>query len=1064
MKAGKYVAKVGSTGYETLADAIKAAKSGKTITLLADVNENVEIRATKKLTLNLNGYTLNGGTAAGKPALLNKGTVTIKDSSAAQTGKICREDNGTAGYYVIDNQGTMTIEGGHIYNKTGPMPSGSSLIRNAGVNKEAALNITGGDIKHDGFIAVKNDDRGILNISGGTITTTGDTETHTASAVQNWATATITGGTINGTVWTSVWSNELPASVTTIKNATVTGKIVVKPYSNDLSVKPTLEIKSGTYKVSDWDVQGNGVVAISDGTFNAPVKPEYCAANHEPVKNSDGTYGVRHFFVAKIGEAQYDTLQEAIDKADNGATIVLLRDITVTSTVKFDKAGKNITIDLQSHKITGDKCRALHVIDGTLQINNTTANNGEAVITSTGIATDSSVIRVGDGNHKQAKGENMKSPKLDIAAGVTVKAVCSYGITVFGYGEEKLTVNGNVISTAPTNASYDGCAISTVGEDKTTANVTINGGTITAENTNAIYMPSGNLLVYSGAIVRGLTGIYAKSGTVQIRKAEIYGTGEAKDYRYYGNGGIPTGDALVLDSCGYPNGAPKVNYAGAKEAYFESTNAKPIGSYAATGNTKVTGFVNKGTFNKAIDSELLDKDFVCVYKEAGKYGVDKADDYVAKVGDIYYATLQDAINAANSGDTVELVKDVVTDKVIVVDEKITLDMNRKTLSNTKDLWANDGNWSLISVREGGDLTITGNGTLQAKKDDCFAVDVQDGANLTIENGTFVGNIHAVYVFEGTATINGGAYSVQQKFSAEKPDEFVLNCYDANRANGTAVIIVNGGTFQNFDPMNNQAEGVGTSFVAAGVGVNYNTDGKFTAKSGMTAQVVDADGKSVKAYESLSAALTDATAGQTVKLLNSVTGEKYVEVEANVTLDLNGHSITDARLLYVTGQIIDTAVTKGTVKADGYYINRDNEYTPVYDSEKDGYSLFKLSVKTWWYATEKKVQFALDRDMADFSAAVALMNANSNGRRVKAQVEFSWVDSAQNVKGKQAFELGETYMSQYLANASNLAPYVTIKGLETIEGTVSVQVSFVISKDELGNELFTLYGNKGTIKQ
>lgn len=1071
VKAGKYVAKVGSKNYETLADAIRLAANGKTVKLLADVNENVEIKATKNLTLDLNGCTLNGGTVEGKAALTNYGTITIQNSSEAKTGTIKRDDNGTAGYYVIDNQGTMTIAGGHIYNKTGPMPSGSSLIRNAGVDKAATLNITGGDIKHDGFIAVKNDDHGILNISGGTITTTGDTETHTASAVQNWATATITGGTINGTVWTSVWSNELPASVTTIKNATVTGKIVVKPYSNDLNVKPTLKIEGGEFEVSDWDVQGNGVVAISGGTFNAPVKPEYCAPNHEPVKNDDGTYGVKLFYVAKIDGEEYKTLQEAISAAENGQKIYLLRDITVTDTVKFDKAGLSIAIDLQGHTITGDKCRALQVIDGNLVLRNDSfATMGEAVITSTGIATASSVIRVGDGDHRQAQAENMKSPELDIAAGVTVKAVCSYGITVFGYGMEKLTVNGKVISTATTNASYDGCAISTVGEDKTTANVTINGGTITAENTNAIYMPSGNLFVYNDATVKGLTGIYAKSGNVQIKGAKIYGTGEAKDYSYYGNGGIPTGDALVLDSCGYPNGAPTVNYDGAENAYFESTNAKPIGSYATEGNTKVTGFVDKGTFNKAIDKDLLADGYVCVYNGENSYGVATTENCVAKVGDIYYATLQDAIDAANSGDTVELVKDVDLTQTVVVDKTITLDMNGKKLHNTNGIW-NDANrdWSLISVRSG-DLTITGNGTLDALKDDCYAVDVRDNGKLTIENGKFVGNIHAVYVLEGMATINGGAYSVQQKFSAEKPDEFVLNCYDANRANGTAKIIVNGGTFQNFDPMNNQAEGKGTSFVNAEkyVGVNAvkNNDGtiSYTAVENMTAQRVDENGKSVKAYTSLSAALADATAGQTVKLLNSVNGEKYVEVEANVTLDLNGHSITDARLLYVTGQIIDTAVTKGTVKADGYYINRDNEYTPVYDSEKDGYSLFKLSVKTWWYATEKKVQFALDRDMADFSAAVALMNANSNGRRVKAQVEFSWVDSAQNVKGKQAFELGETYMSQYLANASNLAPYVTIKGLETIEGTVSVQVSFVISKDELGNELFTLYGNKGTIKQ
>lgn len=1079
VKAGKYVAKIGKKNYETLADAIQLAAKGKTITLLANVNENVEIKATKNLTLDLNGYTLNGGTGTAKAALTNYGTITIKDSSEAQTGTIKRDDNGIVGetsYYVIRNQGTMTIESGTVsnnsgYRKTNPTGSmiGSSLICNGDCDEGGTLTIKGGTFTQNNFIAIKNGALGELHVTGGTITSN-------HSAIQNWFKADITGGEIKGQLWTDAWKEGESVGETKISgDAKFTGEIVMDITG---SVAPTLEITGGNLNVTNWRItraaaNAGAKPAIFGGTFAAPVKPEYCASNYEPAANGDGTYTVTHFNVAKIGGEEYETLQDAINAAENDQKIYLLRDITVTDTVKFDKAGLNIAIDLQGHTITGDKCRALQVIDGNLALHNdSSATMGEAVITSTGIATASSVIRVGDGDHRQARGENMKSPELDIAAGVTVKAVCSYGITVFGYGEEKLTVNGNVISTAPTNASYDGCAISTVGEDKTTANVTINGGTITAENTNAIYMPSGNLFVYNDATVKGLTGIYAKSGNVQIKGAKIYGTGEATDYSYYGNGGIPTGDALVLDSCGYPNGAPTVNYDGAENAYFESTNAKPIGSYARDGYTKVTGFVDKGTFNKAIDKDLLKDGYVCVYNaETKNYGVATTKNCVAKVGDIYYATLQDAIDAANSGDTVELVKDVDLTQTVVVNKTITLDMGGKKLFNTADLWdypnKEAANWSLISARKGGDLTITGNGTFAAKVNDCYAVDVQDGAKLVIKDGTFVGNIHAVYVFEGTATINGGTYSVQQKFSAEKPDEFVLNCYDANRANGTAKIIVNGGTFQNFDPMNNQAEGVGTSFVAAGVGVDH-VDGKFTAKSGMTAQVVDADGKSVKAFDKLSDALADAKDGQTVKLLKSVngdvTGEKYVEVEANVTLDLNGHSITDARLLYVTGQIIDTAVTKGTVKADGYYINRDNEYTPVYDSEKDGYSLFKLSVKTWWYATEKKVQFALDRDMADFSAAVALMNANSNGRRVKAQVEFSWVDSAQNVKGKQAFELGETYMSQYLANASNLAPYVTIKGLETIEGTVSVQVSFVISKDELGNELFTLYGNKGTIKQ
>ena len=1071
VKVGKYVAKVGRKNYETLADAIRLAANGKTITLLANVTENVTISAAKKnLTLDLNGFTLNGGTGTAKAALTNHGTITIKDSSEGKTGTIKRDDNGTVGetsYYVIRNQGTMTIESGTVinnsgYRKTNPTGSmiGSSLICNGDCDEGGTLTIKGGTLTQNNFIAIKNGALGVLHVTGGTITSN-------HSAIQNWFKADITGGEIKGQLWTDAYIADESVGETKIGgDAKFTGEIVMDIYG---SVAPTLAITGGDLNVTNWRItsaaaKAGAKPAVSGGTFTSAVPAEYCAPNYEPAANGDGTYGVKHFNVAKIGNTEYETLQAAFNEVTVEGTIELLHNVTVTETLTFNKEDSEgpTFLKMNGYTITGDGCRALQIVNGHLQIEgNGTPEEGKNVITSTGIGIASSVIRVGANGGKQ---------NLSIANGVTVKTDCSYGITVFGGGTEFLCVeNSKVISTAKHNADYDGCAIATLGTDKTSANVTIkNSAYIEAKDSNAIYMPSGSLHVYDGAIVRGLTGIYAKSGNVQIKDAKIYGTGEAKGYNYYGNGGIPTGDALVLDSCGYPNGAPTVDYADAKDAYFESTNAKPIGSYARDGYTKVTGFVDKGTFNKAIDKDLLKDGYVCVYNGENNYGVATTENCVAKVGDIYYATLQDAIDAANSRDTVELVKDVDLTQTVVVNKTITLDMGGKKLFNTADLWDNPNkeaaNWSLISVREGGDLTITGNGTFAAKKNDCYALDVQDGAKLVIKDGTFVGNIHAVYVFEGTATIDGGTYSVQQKFSAEKPDEFVLNCYDANRANGTAKIIVNGGTFVNFDPMNNQAEGVGTSFVAAGVGVNYNTDGKFTAKSGMTAQVVGADGKSVKAFEKLSDALTAVEAKQTVKLLNSVTGEKYVEVEANVTLDLNGHSITDARLLYVTGQIIDTAVTKGTVKADGYYINRDNEYTPVYDSEKDGYSLFKLSVKTWWYATEKKVQFALDRDMADFSAAVALMNANSNGRRVKAQVEFSWVDSAQNVKGKQAFELGETYMSQYLANASNLAPYVTIKGLETIEGTVSVQVSFVISKDELGNELFTLYGNKGTIKQ
>ena len=184
--------------------------------------------------------------------------------------------------------------------------------------------------------------------------------------------------------------------------------------------------------------------------------------------------------------------------------------------------------------------------------------------------------------------------------------------------------------------------------------------------------------------------------------------------------------------------------------------------------------------------------------------------------------VDDAANfetALNNADKVVLTAniDLVKTASLKSGKTVVLDANRKTIYNTSDLWdkptERDNNWSLVSVK-GGKLTITGNGTFAAKENDCYPVDVQDKESVvTIENGVFVGNIHAVYVESGVAYVNGGKYSVQQKYSVEsKADGFVLNCYDANRVNGTAKILVSGGEFANFNPGDCWAEGAHTNFL------------------------------------------------------------------------------------------------------------------------------------------------------------------------------------------------------------------------------------------------------------
>lgn len=233
-----------------------------------------------------------------------------------------------------------------------------------------------------------------------------------------------------------------------------------------------------------------------------------------------------------------------------------------------------------------------------------------------------------------------------------------------------------------------------------------------------------------------------------------------------------------------------------------------------------------------------------------------------------YEELVKAIASAEDGATITLSSDInVTQTIAVKDKTITLNLNGKKLSNEEDLWDKPNkeanNWSLISVRGTGNLTITGNGTLSAKANDCYDVDVQDAdASVTIENGTFVGNIHAVYVQEGTAFIKGGSYSIQQKYpDAAKANEFVLNCYDASRQDYKAKIYVSGGSFEKFNPADCKAEGEGTNFCEEGYTTTQNGD-TYAVDAGTNAAVANAGAN----YNTIATAVAVVKNGGAVTLL------------------------------------------------------------------------------------------------------------------------------------------------------------------------------------------------------
>ena len=298
VKEGYYVAQIGSKKYETLSDAIRLATKGKTVQLLTDATENITIDANKQITLDLNGHTLNGGTGTAKAAILNKGNVTITDTSADKTGTIKRDDRGIEGetsYYVIRNLGTMVIDQANVMNNSGYKKAnssgsmvGSSLICNGDDDPRASLTINGGTFTQPNFLVVKNGSNGTLTVNGGTLTSN-------HSAVQNWNKAQILGGNLKGQIWTDAWVEGAIGETVIGGDAQFTGEIVVDITGE---VPPTLKIEGGSLNVTSWRVTSdaaaaNATVAVSGGTFAAAVPENYCAEGYVPTANTDGTYGVK---------------------------------------------------------------------------------------------------------------------------------------------------------------------------------------------------------------------------------------------------------------------------------------------------------------------------------------------------------------------------------------------------------------------------------------------------------------------------------------------------------------------------------------------------------------------------------------------------------------------------------------------------------------------------------------------------------------------------------------------------------------------------------------------------
>ena len=428
--------------------------------------------------------------------------------------------------------------------------------------------------------------------------------------------------TINGGTYDELYANGAAAQYS------IDGGAVVKTMNIEVADAVCVNVDNATI---------NNVVAES-GTNNLQLNANqivYTANSTVAVPNGykevDGvTAGTKTIvpkdYVAQVGETKYETFAEARNAIKNAdpqeGTIKLLKN---TSLDGYYGIFGDTTIDLNGFTLTGaDNNHMLQVQSGA---NLTIVGPGSVVADEDYVA-----VCVLSGGSLEVKGGatiSGNTPIYNIGTTTitngTINSVSKGGTGIWNEGGATLTINGGTITTAANswgvvvrengtsvtmnggtiNAGAGSYGISGIGNSYDAGySITVNGGTVTADGGLGIYHPNEGTLTISGGTITGATGVYVKAGTtnVTVSGGTIKGNGEAIAYDYYGNGGKPTGDALVIDNCNYPGGVPTVSITGGT---FESDNAQAVASYTdkGAGDTApgaVIGFVSGGNFSNEV--------------------------------------------------------------------------------------------------------------------------------------------------------------------------------------------------------------------------------------------------------------------------------------------------------------------------------------------------------------------------------------------------------------------------------------------------------------------------------
>lgn len=437
-----------------------------------------------------------------------------------------------------------------------------------------------------------------------------------------------------------------------------------------------------------------------------------------------------------------DALQDALSAAKDGTIIKLTDNITVTARAVFSGQNMTVTLDLNNHTLTGP-------------------DNGYALDNSNNNKATTGKLIVKDGTIQRA--DNVKGSNS----------------TVRNYGEMELNnvqVNGNYI----------------VVKNEETATLSMNSCTLTAPDTyvdkdNQTLIPSG-LLNWGTATATDSTitagdAVFVSSyinndSTTTLTNCTVVGTSDAI---YSGRFDTSSASQTVIINGGKYTGDV---YSGAGSVI--NINTTVSGNLSVVNNFEcVLGsaqYISSGPSKTTIG------------ENGSISGTIKA---AAKNGNTYYSTITNAIEAASTNATIDLVQDTIEDVTVPAGKTVTLNLNGKKLTNV----------SSNTITNNGTLTITGTGTVDNVTHQKAAL--YNKGTATVKGGTYTRSAEAstsatnsgnnsYYVIDnyGTLTINKGTFKFSDTNAGAFSSLIHNGWYDGsqNTSGQNAVMTINDGNF------------------------------------------------------------------------------------------------------------------------------------------------------------------------------------------------------------------------------------------------------------------------------